>query len=168
MPNCNQSLQPSQLQMKCNVWKPCSDQHWQDEHHFSLEDFLSNLPLQTFIYCVTDLVWPTTHNSIWQICPKFQVISSHFFKVDELLMSIEQKLCKVKIFHFQSMLNAIRCIDQRFTFKNSGILCLALIFNLSNPRMTFFYAKKIGCNLQVAKYHDSLPFLSSNQYEPMA
>ena len=91
-----------------------------------------------------------------------------FSRLMSCSMSIEQKLCKVKIFHFQSMLNAIRCIDQRFTFKNSGILCLALIFNLSNPRMTFFYAKKIGCNLQVAKYHDSLPFLSSNQYEPMA
>ena len=29
--------------------------------------------------------WPTIHDSISKICPKFQVISSHFFKVDELL-----------------------------------------------------------------------------------
>ena len=28
------------------------------------------------------------------------------------------------------MLNAIRCIYQRFAFKNLGISCLALIFNL--------------------------------------
>ena len=31
-----------------------------------------------------------------------------------------QKLCEVIIFQLISMLNAIRCIDQRFAFKNSG------------------------------------------------
>ena len=35
-------------------------------------------------------------------------------------MRVEQKLCEVKIFQLQSMSNAIRCIDQRFAFKNSG------------------------------------------------
>ena len=35
-------------------------------------------------------------------------------------MSNEQKLCNVKIFQLQSMSNAIRCINQRFAFKNSG------------------------------------------------
>ena len=57
-------------------------------------------------------------------------------------MSIEQKLYKVKIFQLQSMSNAIRCIDQRFVFKNSGISCLALIFNSNNPRTTILYATK--------------------------
>ena len=47
-------------------------------------------------------------------------------------MSIEQKLCWVKIFQLQSMLNEIRCTDQRFAFKNSPISCLALIINLSS------------------------------------
>ena len=32
------------------------------------------------------------------------------------------------------MSNAIRCIDQRFEFKNSGISCLALIFNLESQK----------------------------------
>ena len=32
------------------------------------------------------------------------------------------------------MSNAIRCIDQRFAFKNSGISCLALIFNLESQK----------------------------------
>ena len=57
-------------------------------------------------------------------------------------MSIEQKLCKVKIFQLQSMSNAIRCIDQWFAFKNYRISCLFLIFNLKNPRSTVLYAKK--------------------------
>ena len=31
--DCNQGLQPNRLQMKCDVWKPCSDQRWQDKLH---------------------------------------------------------------------------------------------------------------------------------------
>ena len=65
------------------------------------------------------------------------------------LMSIELKFCIVKIFQLQSMLNAIRCIDQSISFKNSGVVCLALIFNLSYPRLTILHAKK---QLQVAKH----------------
>ena len=57
-------------------------------------------------------------------------------------MSIEQKLCEEKIFQLQSMLNVIRCIYQRFAFKNSRISCLALIFNLKNLSTTVLYAKK--------------------------
>ena len=54
-------------------------------------------------------------------------------------MSIEQKLCEVKIFQLQSMSNVMGCVDQRFAFKNSSILCLALIFNLST---TVLFAKR--------------------------
>ena len=49
----------------------------------------------------------------------------------------------------KSMSNAIRCIDQRFAFKNSSISCLALIFNLNNLRTTILHSKK---RLQVAKH----------------
>ena len=34
--DCNQSLQPNRSQMKCDVWKPCSDQRWQIELRFSI------------------------------------------------------------------------------------------------------------------------------------
>ena len=37
--------------------------------------------------------------------------------------------------------------QSRFAFKNSGISCLALIFDLSNPRTTILHAK-IGFRLQ--------------------
>ena len=70
-------------------------------------------------------------------------------------MSNEQKLCKVKIFQLQSMLNAIRCIDPRFAFKNSGLSCLALIFHLSNLRTTTLHAKK---RFLVARYDESYTF----------
>ena len=74
-------------------------------------------------------------------------------------MNIEQKLCKVKIFQLQSMLDAIRCIDQRFALKNSRISCLALIINLNNPRTIVLYAKN---RLQVAKYDESYTVFSGN------
>ena len=124
----NQNLQPNRSQMKWDVWKPCSDQRWRDELRFSIWRFfeLSDL-VDNHLLCY----WPTIHNLILKICPKFQVISFHFFEVNELLDEIEQKLCKVKKFQLQSMSNAIRCIDHRFAFKNSGFACLALIFNLS-------------------------------------
>ena len=48
------------------------------------------------------------------------------------------------------MSNVIRCINQRVVFKNSGISCLALIFNLSNWRTTILHAKKW---LQVVKHY---------------
>ena len=44
-------------------------------------------------------------------------------------MSNEQKWCKVKKFQLQSMLNAIKCINQRFALKNSGFSCLSLIYD---------------------------------------
>ena len=53
-------------------------------------------------------------------------------------MSIEQKLFEVKTFQLQSMSNAIKCIDQRFAFKNSRISFLAL----KNLSATVLYAKK--------------------------
>ena len=76
------SLQPNQSKLKCIVWKPCSDQRWQIELWFPIWRFfeLSDL-VHNHLLCY----WPTIHNSISKICPKFQVISSHFFEVDELL-----------------------------------------------------------------------------------
>ena len=74
-------------------------------------------------------------------------------------MSIEQKLCEVKIFQLQSMLNALRCINERFAFKNSCISCLALIFKLKNLSITVLYPKKsvAGGEMQqvIYKYDES-------------
>ena len=52
------------------------------------------------------------------------------------------------------MLNAIRCIYQRFAFKNSRISCLALIINVKNPSSAVLYAKKLvaGGEIQQLMY----------------
>ena len=67
----------------------------------------------------------------------------------------------MEVFRLQSILNVIRCIYQRFSFKNSGISCLALIFNPSNQRTTILQAKN---GFQVARYYDSsfLPIRTHN------
>ena len=57
------------------------------------------------------------------------------------------------------MSNAIRCINRRFAFKNFGISCLALIFNMSNRRTTILLAIK---RLQVAQV-----ISSGFHYEPI-
>ena len=64
------------------------------------------------------------------------------------------------------MSNAIRCIIQRFAFKNSRISCLALIFHLKNPSMTVLYAKKSVAGGEIRRVIYRL--LSSDRYEPMA
>ena len=46
---------------------------------------MSNLPDSTFVNNNLLYYQPTIHNSILKICPKFQVLSSHFSEVDELL-----------------------------------------------------------------------------------
>ena len=86
----NQSLQPNRSQMKCDVWKPCSDQRWQDELRFSIWRFFE---LSDFVNIHLLCYWPTIHNLISKICPKFQVISSHFLRSMSFLMSIEQNVC---------------------------------------------------------------------------
>ena len=67
------------------------------------------------------------------------------------------------------MSNAIRCIDQRFAFNNSGIAGLVLIFNLSYPRSTILHAKK---RLQLAKhfkkYDESYTVFLADCHEPVA
>ena len=57
------------------------------------------------------------------------------------------------------MSNAIRCIEQRFAFKNSGKSCLALLFNLSNLITTILHAQK---QFQVATHYESYPVFQPN------
>ena len=47
-----------------------------DFQFFQQSDFVDN-----HLVCY----WPTIHSLILKICPTFQVLSSHFFKVDKLL-----------------------------------------------------------------------------------
>ena len=74
--DCNQRLQPNRLQIKYYVWKPCSDQRWQDKLWFSIWRFFEQ---SAFVNIHLLCYWPTILNSILKICPKFQVISSDFF-----------------------------------------------------------------------------------------
>ena len=65
------------------------------------------------------------------------------------------------------MSNVIRCVDHRFVFKNSGIACLALIFNLSYLTSTIPHPKKQCETVQVI-WLFIYRFFSDNWYEHMA
>ena len=101
--------------------------------------------------------WPTIHNSISKICPKFQVISSHFFEVDELL---DEHWAKIVQSENISTPIYVEC-DKTYWVLLTKSLCaiivvlsvwvsLALIFNLNNLRMITLQAKK---RFQVARYN---------------
>ena len=119
------------LQPKCDVWKPCSDQRWQDKLQFSIWRFfeLSDL-VNNHLLCY----WPTIHNSISKICPKFQVPSSHFFEVDELRDEYWEKNVQSENISTPIYVECYKMYRSKFAFKNSGISCLALIFNLESQK----------------------------------
>ena len=137
----NQSLQSNLSQMKCDVWKPCGDQRWPsglgrasifDLKIFELSDFKL---VNNHLLCY----WPTIHNLISKICPKFQAISSHVFEVNELL---NEHLAKIVQSEKISTPIYFECNKMyRFAFKNSGMACLALIFNLTYLRLTILHPK---------------------------
>ena len=107
--------------------------------------------LQTFIFSVTDqlsITWSRRSVKIF----KLSVLT--FSRSMSCSMSFEQILCKVKVFQLQSMSNAIRCIDQRFAFKNSRISCLALMFKFKILAWQSCHSTQKNW-LQVVKYDES-------------
>ena len=69
----------------CDVWESFSDQHWQDMLQFSIWRFFWAICLCKSSSLVSLLCyWQTIHKSILKICPKFEVLSSHFSEVNEL------------------------------------------------------------------------------------
>ena len=83
-------------------------------------------------------------------------------------MSIEQKLCKVKIFQLLSMSKAITWIDKRFAVKNVSLSCPALIFNSRNPTMTILHAKNQVKPSRFLFVTIHIPFSSVELYIVMA
>ena len=62
--------------MKCDDWKPCSDQRWHDELRSSIWRFFEQ---SSFVNIHLLCYWPTIHNSISKIFPKFQVLTPQYF-----------------------------------------------------------------------------------------
>ena len=153
---CSQIGSKWNVMSESNVVTSVDRQAWFSIWRFFAQSAFANIHL---LCCQT-----TIHNLILKICPKFEVISSHFFEVNELLNKHWAKFCQVKIFQLQSMSNAIRCtsIDQRFAFKISCISCLVLIFYLNNPRTTVLYARKSVAGGEIRE-----SYFSSIWYEPM-
>ena len=117
-----------------------------------------SLETKTIIYCVTDRQ-PITQS--WRSVLNFKISVLTFLRLISCLMSIGQVWCKDKIFLLQSMSNAIRCIDKRFAFKNSGISCLAWAIQEQQC-----WTQEISSKLLDTTSH--ILFFLINWYEPMA
>ena len=98
---CSQIGRQLRSQMKCYVWKPCRDQHWQIELAASIFDLKI---FWAIFLCFTD------QPSI----PRSQrSVSSSWFSLFPRLMSCsmsnEKKLCKLKIFELQLCPTYVKC-----------------------------------------------------------
>ena len=88
--------------MKSNVWKPCTDLHWQDKLWLWIWRFFGQYAFENnHLLCY----WATIHNLTAKIFPILSS-SNHFSRLMSCSMSIVPKLCKVKIFQSQSMSTA--------------------------------------------------------------
>ena len=147
---CSQIGRRLRSQMKCYVWKPCRDQHWQIELAASIFDL--KIFWAIFLCKQSSTVLLTNHPYL-VFKDLFQVLGSHFFLGWWAARWAMRKNCAnwkyLNSNCVQPMSNVIRCINQSFAFKNSGIAFLALIFALSYPRLTILHAKKL---LQVARH----------------
>ena len=141
--------------MKCYVWKPCSDQRWEDELRFSIWRFFEQ---STIIYSVThqpSITWS------WRCVLNFSLLVLTFCRSKRCSMSNEQKLLSENTstpsyVECNKIYQSKVCV-QEFWYcvpgphQNSGIECLALIFNLSFLRIDWdsqFCKQKRSCRLQ--------------------
>ena len=123
-------------EMRC--CKPCSHQSWQNEFLFSIWRFFEqSAHVKTHLRCN----WPTIHNLISKICPKFQVINSHFFRVDELLDAHWAKIVRSENKMYRSKV----CV-QEFLYFVSGLDIQLEQSENDNPVCS-------GCRLQYTTSH---------------
>ena len=160
--------------MKCDVWKPCSDQRWQDELRFSIWRFFEQ---SAFVNNHLLCYWPTIHNSISKICPKFQVITDQFslFRgrwaarscLDEHLAKIvrSEKISTPIYVKCDKMYRSKVCV-QEFPYFVSGLSGLHIQFEQSENDCPVTPVRK-KYRLQVAKFDESHTVFSHNWCEPM-
>ena len=144
--------------MKWDVWKPCSDQRWQDELWFSIWRFFEQ---SVFVNIHLLWYWPTIHNSILKICPKFQVISSHSFEVDELL----DEQCEVKKFN-PIYVECDKTYRSKVWVQEFSYFASGLDIQLEKSENNSPVRKKIGCRWRNTT--SRILFFSSSWYESTA
>ena len=119
-----------------------TDQRWQDKLLFSIWRFFEQ---SSFVNIRLLCYWPTIHNSISKICPKFQVISSHFFEVDELL---DEHWAKIVQSENISTPIYVEC-DKMYQWKVCGRdFVSGLDIQLEQSKNNSPVCKKIGCRWQ--------------------
>ena len=87
--------------------------------YFQMERFLEQ---SAFVNNHLMCYWSTIHSLIPEICPKFQVLISHFFKVDELL---DEHWAKIVLSEIISTPIYVECYWMYWVFKTSHIIRVA-------------------------------------------
>ena len=147
--------------MKWDVWKPSGYQHWQDILWFLIWNFLQ-VEQPTLVNNYLLCCWPTFHNSIWKICPKFQVLISHFFKVNELYEHwakiVQSENISIPIYiECDTMYWSIVCV-QEFWYRVSGLDI--------QPEQSENNNAAHQNRFQVARLEKSLLFSSADWFNP--
>ena len=148
--------------MKCNVWKPCSDQCWQDKLLFSIWRFFEQ---SSFVNIYLLCCRPTIHNLILKICPKFQVISFHFLGWWAAWWALSKNCVKWKYFNsnlcwmWGKMYQSKVCVQEFWNFV-SGLDIQVEKSECDRP-----VCQKISCRWRNMTSH--IQVFSSNWYEPM-
>ena len=120
--------------------KPCShivvtSVDWM-RFNFQFKDFFEQFAfVNNHLLCY----WPTIHNLISKIYPKFQVISPHFFEVNELSNEqwakiVQSENISTPIHVECKKMHQSKVYVQEFWYFVAN-LCLTLIFNLSSSRI---------------------------------
>ena len=98
--------------LKANTWPKYTCIEW-TSFCFQFEDFLAS--------CYSK-------QQILKICPKFQLLSSHFSEVDELLYENSAGIMQ------KENISTTIYVQYRFAVMQFGTCCLNLTINLSNPK----------------------------------
>ena len=110
--------------------------------------------------------WPTIHNSIPTICPKFQVVSSHFFEVDELLDEHWAKIMRSENISTPIYVECNKMYWSKVCVQEFSYFVSGLDIQLEKSEYDSPVRQKISCRWRNMTSH--IPFFSCNWYEPMA
>ena len=98
---------------------------------------------------------------IEEICPKFQVLSPHFSEINDTRAMSNEPLANIvqkgETISTPIYVECENMYQQNIVVKNSGKSCLALRFDLSNPKMEIQHAKNL---FKVERHDNAYTFFS--------
>ena len=146
--------------MKSNIWNPCSEQtqqSWQNKLWFSIWRIFEHW--ETIMHYVTDQ--PAIISKIY---PKLQVLTFHFFEVDELLNENWAKIVRSE--NISTPIH-VQC-DKMYRSK----VCVILVYRVWPWYSTWAIQERQPCTQKIGsrlwETTIQLPFFPADRYKAMA